>query len=41
MAHPGPENVVFGNWLALQSLKIEYFGKSAHASAAPWDGKRI
>lgn len=38
MAHPGPENVVFGSWLALQSMKIEYFGKSSHASAAPWDG---
>ena len=38
MAHPGPENIVFGNWLALQSLKIEYFGKSSHASSAPWDG---
>jgi metal-dependent amidase/aminoacylase/carboxypeptidase family protein len=38
MAHPGPENIVYGSWLALQTLKIEYFGKSSHASAAPWDG---
>ena len=41
MAHPGPENVVYGNWLALQSLTIEYFGKSSHASAEPWDGRTI
>ena len=38
MAHPGPESVLSGNWLALQEIKVEYKGKSAHASAAPWEG---
>ena len=40
MAHPGPENVVHGNWLALQGLRVEFKGKAAHASAAPWEGTR-
>jgi metal-dependent amidase/aminoacylase/carboxypeptidase family protein len=38
MAHPANCDAVYGDWLALSSYTFEFFGKSAHASAAPWDG---
>ncbi len=38
MAHPGNINCAYAHYLALQQLNIEYFGRAAHASAAPFDG---
>ncbi|KAF0445459.1 amidohydrolase [Gigaspora margarita] len=38
MLHPHVHNGAFGNFLALNSTEVEYFGKSAHASGAPWEG---
>lgn len=41
MSHPGPgpsHSVGIGPSLAVQSIEIEYFGHTAHASAAPWEG---
>ncbi len=48
MAHPGNLNCVYAKYiirpqvnqryLALKMVGVEFFGKSAHASAAPWDG---
>lgn len=38
MAHPANEDAVYGHWLALAVFTVEYFGKSAHASAEPWEG---
>lgn len=37
MAHPGNENVLYAKFTASQHLHAE-FGKSAHASASPWEG---
>jgi len=40
MCHPGPgPSGSFGTGpsLAIQSIQVEYFGHTAHASAAPWD----
>ncbi|KAH9471729.1 hypothetical protein MJO29_002500 [Puccinia striiformis f. sp. tritici] len=37
MLHPGP----FGGMLpmlAISQVKVEYFGRNAHAAGAPWDG---
>jgi len=42
MAHPGPGNsrtAGTGPSLAVQSLVAEFHGHTAHASAAPWEGK--
>ena len=36
MAHPGPEHVICGNWLAYQGIQVDFYGKAAHASASPW-----
>ncbi|KAJ3101548.1 hypothetical protein HDU97_001297 [Phlyctochytrium planicorne] len=38
MVHPGKVNVTWAKYLALQSIKVDYHGKPAHAAAAPWDG---
>lgn len=38
MSHPGPEDILFGTWLAMQELRVTFKGTSAHASASPWDG---
>ncbi|KAG9012199.1 hypothetical protein FRB94_006567 [Tulasnella sp. JGI-2019a] len=42
MAHPGPgrpHSAGTGPCLAVQKLTVQYFGHTAHASAAPWEGK--
>ncbi|KAG8854571.1 hypothetical protein FRB96_007441 [Tulasnella sp. 330] len=42
MAHPGPGKPHYagtGPSLAIQKLIVQYFGHTAHASAAPWEGK--
>ncbi|KDQ12657.1 hypothetical protein BOTBODRAFT_56682 [Botryobasidium botryosum FD-172 SS1] len=42
MVHPSPgvaNSVGTGSSLALQLLTVEYFGHTAHASAAPWEGQ--
>lgn len=38
MVHPGSTNGVGSRSSALQPLKFEFHGKSAHAAASPWDG---
>ncbi|KAI9492013.1 hypothetical protein BDB00DRAFT_766227 [Zychaea mexicana] len=38
MLHPGPANGVFVKMLALDALKVEFFGKASHAGMKPWDG---
>ena len=38
MIHPGSQNGVGGRSSALVPLKFEFFGKTAHAAANPWDG---
>lgn len=39
MVHPrGKYNAVGVRFLAMISLDVEFWGKSAHASSAPWDG---
>ncbi|TFK45850.1 hypothetical protein OE88DRAFT_1715241 [Heliocybe sulcata] len=41
MSHPGPgpnHSIGIGPSLAVQSIEIEFFGHTAHASAAPWEG---
>ncbi len=38
MIHPHTGNYYTTHALALTALKIEFFGKSSHAAAAPWDG---
>lgn len=42
MSHPGKksDNALVCS-AAFQSFKIEYFGKSAHAAASPWEGVSI
>ena len=37
--HPGPNrDSALGRTTAYASFKVEYFGKEAHAAAAPWNG---
>ncbi|WP_243158141.1 M20 family metallopeptidase [Aminipila terrae] len=38
MAHPSPVSETSGTSLALQAIKFEYFGKTAHAAAMPEKG---
>jgi amidohydrolase len=38
MAHPAPADSATPKVQALQQLKVEYFGKNAHAAAMPWNG---
>lgn len=37
-AHLSEETNIYHRSLALTALEIRYFGKAAHASAAPWEG---
>ncbi len=39
MVHPLDGNYYIAEALAMDSWEVEFFGKSAHAAAAPWDGK--
>ncbi|KAG8702879.1 hypothetical protein FRC08_003194 [Ceratobasidium sp. 394] len=43
MTHPGPgdhgNSVWTGGSLAIQIFSVEYHGQTAHAGAAPWEGK--
>ncbi|KDQ13055.1 hypothetical protein BOTBODRAFT_33931 [Botryobasidium botryosum FD-172 SS1] len=42
MVHPGPgppNSTGTGSSLAVQGLQVEFFGHTAHASAAPWEGQ--
>ncbi|KAK0467138.1 uncharacterized protein EV420DRAFT_668556 [Desarmillaria tabescens] len=41
MCHPGPgpsNSANLGSTTAMQEAEVEYFGQSAHAGAAPWEG---
>ncbi|MFZ0668299.1 MAG: M20/M25/M40 family metallo-hydrolase, partial [Acidimicrobiales bacterium] len=38
MVHPWPQDWLTGACLAVDHLEIDYAGRSAHASAAPWQG---
>jgi len=38
MIHPHTGNFYTTHSLALTALKVEFFGKSSHAAAAPWEG---
>ncbi|TFK75009.1 amidohydrolase [Pluteus cervinus] len=41
MCHPGPglpRSISVGTTIAMQEIEIEYYGHSAHAGAAPWEG---
>lgn len=38
MLHPAPDDSVWFASNAIQSLRLEYFGKNAHAAGSPWDG---
>jgi len=38
MLHPAPASG-FSHMLAMSSIKVEYFGKGAHAALAPWEGR--
>ncbi len=38
MAHPAPRDNAAPKVQAIQQLKVEYFGRNAHAAAMPWNG---
>jgi amidohydrolase len=38
MAHPSPQDNASPRVQAIQQLKVEYFGRNAHAAAMPWQG---
>ncbi|CAG8529606.1 6758_t:CDS:10 [Paraglomus occultum] len=38
MVHPAHANALYGGYLALASVRVEYNGRAAHAAAAPWEG---
>jgi amidohydrolase len=38
MLHPAPRATAWPNIIAIQAMEVEFFGKNAHASAAPWEG---
>ncbi|MHB8574793.1 MAG: M20 family metallopeptidase [Dehalococcoidia bacterium] len=38
MLHPAPVDVAWPNFLAIQTLEVEYHGHTAHAAAAPHEG---
>ena len=40
MAHPGGRDAWRAQWLALETLEVEFFGKTSHAGGAPWEGER-
>ncbi|KAI0701507.1 hypothetical protein BC835DRAFT_1264836 [Cytidiella melzeri] len=42
MAHPGPGapgGTVVQPWIAVQNIEVEFFGHTAHAAYAPWEGQ--
>jgi amidohydrolase len=39
MIHPSPEDTVDPFALAIRHVCVDFFGKDAHASAAPWEGR--
>lgn len=39
MMHMSNQNAANSKFLALDGLKVEFFGKSTHASASPWEGR--
>jgi amidohydrolase len=38
MLHPSPRESAWANLIAIEQLKVEYFGRNAHAGATPWEG---
>lgn len=38
MLHPAGGDAAWGNLIAREEIRVEYFGRSAHAGAAPWAG---
>ncbi|KAF9391937.1 hypothetical protein BGX21_011119 [Mortierella sp. AD011] len=38
MLHGANTDVVYTNFLALDTVEVEFFGKASHASASPWEG---
>jgi len=39
MVHPADADLISMDCIAIQELIVQYHGKSAHASAAPWEGR--
>ena len=39
MIHPAPENTLDPFALAIRHISVDFHGKDAHASAAPWEGR--
>lgn len=39
MIHMYNDNVVNSRFLALNAIKVEFFGKTTHAAASPWEGR--
>ena len=39
MVHPADADLIAMDCIAIQELIVHYHGKSAHASAAPWEGR--
>lgn len=39
MVHPYHGNYTVAESLAMDAIQVEFFGKPAHAAAAPWEGK--
>jgi len=39
MVHPADVDLLRMDCIAIQGLLVEYHGKAAHASAAPWEGR--
>jgi amidohydrolase len=39
MVHPADADLISMDCVALQSMRIQYQGKAAHAAAAPWEGR--
>ncbi|KAI9304147.1 hypothetical protein BJ944DRAFT_164137 [Cunninghamella echinulata] len=38
MLHPGPKDAQHAGMIAIQDVKVEFFGKPTHAAASPWEG---
>ncbi|KAI7873009.1 hypothetical protein BDF14DRAFT_1750988 [Spinellus fusiger] len=38
MLHPSNYDAQFASLIAINDVKVEFFGKSTHASGTPWDG---
>ncbi|KAG0008144.1 hypothetical protein BGZ80_003807 [Entomortierella chlamydospora] len=38
MLHGANTDVIYTNFLALDTVEVEFFGKASHASASPWEG---